>query len=337
MSKLEFPFKDAPAPGETIAIADDLIWIRQQLPFVLDHVNCWYLKAEKQNTLIDTGVQTPTSIAAMQTHLDSLGMPEQLIVTHFHPDHSGLSGWFASQGVKLLSNQIEYDIVRTLWNISDADYGEFYAQWYLRNGITGKPIEQSRQRGNHYKALLSEPARECGYLEAGDTFAVGARTYQIKIGRGHAPQMLMLFDEDQQLLIAADQLLPTISPNVSLMPNITDDDPLNSFIETLHELRKLPADTLILPSHGVPFYGLHDRVDDLLAHHEQRCDQILQACRQPQSASDLFKVLFNRELDAQQMSFALGEALAHARYLRNLGSLTELDDQQIVQFQTTSV
>ena len=338
MSKLEFPYEAAPLPGEHITISDGIHWIRQSLPFVLDHVNCWYLRSPSpsQSTLVDTGVNNPKSVAAMQAHIDTLGLPDQLLVTHFHPDHSGLAGWFANLGVEVLSHEVEFEIVRRLWGVSDSDSGEYYANWYLQHGIVGDAINQALKRGNGYKKMLSEPPERCDYLSAGSTVEFGGRQYEVKVGRGHAPAMIMLFDPDAKVLIAADQVLPTISPNVSWMPNTTDEDPLKSFIDTLNELRLLPSDTLVLPSHGLPFFGLHDRIDDLLAHHVKRCDQILDACGSPQSASDLFVVLFKRELDAQQLSFALGESLAHARYLCNLGSLTELGNQSVVQFQTTS-
>ena len=335
MSKLEFPYASAPKPDERIEISNGVQWIRQSLPFVLDHVNCWYLHSPSQSTLVDTGVNIPESVAAMQAHVDELGLPDQLLVTHFHPDHSGLAGWFATQGVDVLSHEVEFEVVRRLWSVSDKDSGEYYANWYQQHGIAVDAIAKARTRGNGYKKLLSEPPAKCSYLSAGDSALLGDKTYEVKVGRGHAPSMIMLYEREAKVLIAADQILPSISPNVSWMPNTADHDPLRSFFDTLNELRLLPSETLVLPSHGLPFYGLHDRIDDLLAHHQQRCDQILDACATPQSASDLFSVLFKRELDAQQLSFALGESLAHAKYLCNLGSLTELGDQAVVQFQST--
>lgn len=334
MTRLEFPYPDAPSPGNYLELKEGIIWLRQVLPFVLNHVNCWYLANEKHSGLLDTGVSTPASKEAMQQHLDQLGLPDELIVTHFHPDHAGLAGWFVDQGVNLHSHETEWGIVRTLWDIADSDYGEFYADWYQRNGIGEEPLQVARDRGNSYKKLVSMPPHRCSYLAQGDVVELGGHAFNVMIGKGHAPAMLMFYSVDLKLLIAADQILPTISPNVSLMPNTPDPDPLSSFIETLQTARQLPADTLVLPSHGLPFYGLHDRIDELLKHHQQRCDQVLDACRTARSASDLFSVLFNRELDAQQLSFALGESLAHTRYLCNLGSLNEINHNGVVQFQT---
>ena len=80
----------------------------------------------------------------------------------------------------------------------------------------------------------------------------------------------------------------------------------------------------MLPSHNLPFLGLHERIDDLSAHHQARCGEIIAACRDPHSAAELMPVLFQRPLDRHQMAFALGEALAHLHYLMGRGKLARV-------------
>jgi hypothetical protein len=96
----------------------------------------------------------------------------------------------------------------------------------------------------------------------------------------------------------------------------------------LHSLDALrgavPPETLVLPSHNLPFFGLHIRIDDLAAHHRARCAEIIAACGHPQTALQLLPVLFRRPLDRHQMAFALGEALAHLHYLTGRGALTRM-------------
>jgi hypothetical protein len=83
----------------------------------------------------------------------------------------------------------------------------------------------------------------------------------------------------------------------------------------------------VLPGHGLPFYGLHARVTELLEHHEQRCGAILDACRdRPLSVAELVPCLFDRALDAHQTGFAFGEVLAHTNYMRGRGELRLADD-----------
>jgi hypothetical protein len=78
----------------------------------------------------------------------------------------------------------------------------------------------------------------------------------------------------------------------------------------------LPDDVLVLPGHQLPFYGLQKRASELMAHHEQRCDMLAEACRlAPKSAAELVPVIFPRVLDPHQMSFAFSETQAHINYM----------------------
>jgi len=169
-------------------------------------------------------------------------------------------------------------------------------------------------------------------VNQGDLISLGGQEYQVLIGRGHAPDMIMLYREADRVLIAADQVLPSITPNVSVMPRLDDNNPLASFLDTVQMLRALPEDTLVLPSHGRPFTGLQARLDALSEHHDLRLGEVLEACTSPISAYELFPVLFRPELDDQQMSFALGESLAHLHYLEASGNLTRAEENGVTRF-----
>ncbi|HTH16622.1 MAG TPA: MBL fold metallo-hydrolase, partial [Magnetospirillum sp.] len=144
------------------------------------------------------------------------------------------------------------------------------------------------------------------------------RTWQVLVGRGHAPEHACLYCSEIGVLISGDQILPRISPIVGVWPQQPDDDPLSEFLASLDRLKLLPADTLVLPSHGLPFKGLHARADDLKRHHDERLG-LLRRADGPATVLELSRVLFKRELDAQQMGFAAGETLSHANHLVALG------------------
>ena len=340
---LEFPFPEPPGVGARVAVADGLDWIRQPLPFRLDHVNCWWLDAGKGDgtdggptdavaggrTLIDTCICGDASIGNWRAALGD-AVPDTLLVTHFHPDHSGLAGHFHDLGARLLGNEVEMTLSARIRGADPDAYARIYAEWYRANGLPGDVVAGVLARGNAYRTIVDErpPAEAWTWLDAGDAVRLGGRDWTVRVGRGHAPRMLMLHCAEEGLLIAADQVLPSISPNVSVFPGdgtlfgARDDDPLASFLDSLDELRTLPADTLVLPSHGRPFLGLHARLDALAAHHEERLSRVLEACGgASRTAAELFDVLFGKKLDAQQTAFALGEALAHARCLERRGEL----------------
>ena len=148
------------------------------------------------------------------------------------------------------------------------------------------------------------------------------------IGEGHAPEHACLFCEETGVLIAGDQILPRISPNISVQAYEPDGDPLARYLASLKKLRgQLPPDILVLPSHNLPFRGVHQRIDELAAHHDERCAEVLAACYRPMSAADMVPVLWRRQLDRHQTGFALGEALAHLHYLVGQGEIERSADE----------
>ncbi|NLC24553.1 MAG: hypothetical protein GX776_08860 [Oxalobacter sp.] len=114
------------------------------------------------------------------------------------------------------------------------------------------------------------------------------------------------------------------------------DNPLKLYLDSLQRYRELPEDTLVLPCHGRPFIGAHQRVDFLEEHHRNRCNVILEAIGQPKTACELLPILFDwGELDTHQLMFAMGESIAHLNYLEAQNRVKRVEDQEagIVRFQ----
>jgi glyoxylase-like metal-dependent hydrolase (beta-lactamase superfamily II) len=106
---------------------------------------------------------------------------------------------------------------------------------------------------------------------------------------------------------------------IGVWPSQPDADPLADYLASLEQYRLLPRDCQVLPSHGTPFLGLHDRLEQLVRHHEERLEATMAACARPAVAFDVLQTLFPRALDAHQTGFALGETLAHLNYLLGQG------------------
>jgi glyoxylase-like metal-dependent hydrolase (beta-lactamase superfamily II) len=134
------------------------------------------------------------------------------------------------------------------------------------------------------------------------------------------------------VLISGDQVLPSISSNISYGFHIADANPLGSYLDSLQRLRALSPDTLVLPSHGVPFRGLQQRIDDLTAHHEEQLAKVEQRCREPRTAAELLPTMFRRELKGMHLFLAFGEALAHLEYLVHAGRLARDESNGVVRY-----
>jgi glyoxylase-like metal-dependent hydrolase (beta-lactamase superfamily II) len=317
--------------SEPLEIVLGLFGLRFALPFALDHVNLWLLADGEGWTLIDAGLSSGRTRERWQALLATSIFERpirRLIATHFHPDHMGLASWLCERtGAELWASRTEWLMGRMLAQDTSAAFVEAGRQADRLAGLSEAQIAERAARGNLYRTRAEPPPASYRRLRQDDRLAIDGTDWRMLVGRGHAPEMLCLYSAGRNLLIAADQVLPRISPNVSVWPAEPEADPLSEFIGSLDELRALPADCLVLPSHGQPFFGLHGRIDELIGHHDERLARTLEACAQPATVVDVIPALFDRELDAHQLGFALGEALAHLnRLIRQGRLLRRLDD-----------
>ena len=327
-ASLAYPHAAPPAPGTLTEVAPGVHWLRMPLPYKLDHINLWLLEDGVGWTMVDTGIDCAATRALWeQIFAASLGgrRVTRLIVTHFHPDHMGLAGWLTKLwGIELWVTEAEWLWGRMLSRDDDhAGFAADQAPFYRRTGIDEATVAAITAGGNSYAPRVSPVPRSFRRIADGDTIAIGGHDWRVIVGRGHAPEHACLSCPSLDLFIAGDQVLPKISPNVSVWPTEPDGDPLSRYLTSLETLRAAVADSvLVLPSHNLPFRGLHARIDQLAEHHRERLDAVIEACATPRSARDIVPFLFRRELDAHQMMFAVGEALAHLHLLWAAGKLS---------------
>ncbi len=332
MNALVFPFRDIgeglPAPGGTMEVAPGVHWLRMPLPFQLDHINLWLLEDRGGWTIVDSGINRGETkllwaevFAAMRIG-GARGRPvRKLVCTHFHPDHMGLAGWLVGEvETELWTTRAEWLFGRMLYLDSTGEGQKDIARHYAQHGLDDDRAAKVFSRGNTYRAVVGEPPRAFHRLRHGDRFDVDGRQWQVIVGLGHAPEQACLYCEELSLLIAGDQILPKITPNVGVWATEPLADPLTDYLTSLERFRPLPQDTLVLPSHGYPFRGLHARLDQLNEHHEVRFDRLRSALDgSGRTTMDLVPVLFPRELDDFQIGFAIGETLAHLAALEGRG------------------
>lgn len=312
-------------------MSDGLFGLRLALPFALDHVNIWFLRDGPSWTLIDTGIANEATKTIWSGLLEG-GLNgrkiDRLIATHFHPDHMGLAGWLCQQtGAEFWASRIEWLTARALAHDDGSGFVEAGSHFDRLAGLSEEQIAERAARGNVYRQRAVAPPASYKRVQEGDLIEIDGQSWQVLIGRGHAPEMICLYSAERDLLLAADQVLQKISPNIGVWPGEPEANPLADFIESLESFRVLPETALVLPSHGQAFYGLHARIDELLDHHRQRLDRAEEEAGRGKTAVEIMPSLFNRELDKHQLGFALGEALAHLNFLVTQGRLKrDLDE-----------
>jgi glyoxylase-like metal-dependent hydrolase (beta-lactamase superfamily II) len=335
--KLQYPWGDTlPAQGETLELAPGVKWIRMALPFALDHINLWLLRDEIDGragwTVVDCCISRDEAKtqweAIFATQLEGLPIL-RVIVTHMHPDHIGLAWWLCEKWqAPLWISATDFNAARVASQSTTGFGGAAAAAFFESHGLADpESLEKIRERANYYPGMVPKVPPRFRRLQHGDGVAIGGREWRCISGYGHAPEHISLYCDDLHVLISGDMLLPRISTNVSVYDVEPESNPLRQFLQSIDKFNALPEDTLVLPSHGKPFRGVHERVRQLHDHHRDRLAEVMEACAaQPQSAADVLPVLFKRQLDLHQTTFAMGESVAHLHLLWFDGQLERTRD-----------
>jgi glyoxylase-like metal-dependent hydrolase (beta-lactamase superfamily II) len=349
MEKINYPLEDTlPELGHLQEVADGVFWLRMPLPFALDHINLWLLRDSFEGTegwtIVDCGITSDITKQAWETIFANCleGLPiVRVLVTHMHPDHIGLAHWLCEKWQVPLWMSMT-DFLMSKWlsskegglNIGSVAGGGGLADHFYKHGLTEEEdLQKVRARADYYSNLVPKVPQRFRRVMDGEEVLIGSRLWRAISGYGHAPEHLSFACIQDQIMISGDMMLPRISTNISVYDSEPDADPLGLFLDSIAKYEFLDKNTLVLPSHGKPFQGLHYRIGQLREHHDARLKETFEACQVPTTAKKLLPVLFHRKLDIHQMTFAMGETIAHLNYLWRRGTIKrQLDEHGVLWF-----
>jgi len=314
-----------------LEVAEGVLWLRLPLPFALNHINLWALKDGDGWTVVDTGLATDDAMKIWPGLLSGPlgGRPvHRIIATHMHPDHVGMAGWLVERfDAPLHMTRLEYTTCRVLIADTGRQAPPEGERFYRSAGWSDGQIDAYRAGFGRYGARIHAFPASFERLVDGQALGIDGRIWRVVVGSGHSPEHACLFREDDKVLISGDQVLPRISSNVSVHPTEPAANPLHDWLCSIQKLEaSLPADSLVLPSHGEPFLGLHRRLAMLRERHEQALGRIEGLLAEPRRVVDIFPALFRRTLQAGDLGLATGEALAHLNLLEHRGSAARRTD-----------
>lgn len=325
---LRYPWAEPPAHGEAVEVAPGVLWIRLPLPMALDHVNIYALDDGDSWTIVDTGIHSKRSVKLWESVLagplqgKAVG---RVILTHHHPDHIGMAGWLMERfGAELITSRTAWLMARMLI-LDEEERPTEQALAYWRSAGMDPEVFESRKHDRPYNFADVCYPLPVGYtrLKQGDVIRVGGRNWDVHMGNGHAPEHVTLWSRDDNLLLAGDQIIASISPNIGVYPTEPEADPLSDWLETCERLAGLVHDDhLVLPGHKLPFTGLPVRMRQLIENHHGALRRLRAHLDEPKVAADCFAPLFKRKIDHSTYGLALVEAVAHLNHLHHAGEVS---------------
>ncbi len=326
-ASIRHPFETPPAQGEAVELAEGILWMRLPLPMKLDHVNVYALRDGDGWAVVDTGSATKTSRRLWRALMEGplQGLPiRRLIVTHHHPDHIGLAGWFQTEfGTELVTTRTAWLFARMLTlDEHSVQKEETLAYWRAAGMDAGIYEKRLKERPFNFADVVAPMPLGFRRIQEGDVLTIGNRRWDVRIGHGHAPEHATLWCRDEALLISGDQILSSISPNIGVYATEPEADPLAEWLESCERLSQYAReDHLVLPGHKLPFTGLPARMRQLIDNHHGALARLVEYLETPRTAAECFPVLFKRSIGDGEYGLALVESMAHLNHLYQSGQI----------------
>ncbi len=325
---LIFPWESAPDFGEAVEVAEGVLWVRLPLPMKLDHVNVFCFRDDDGWTVVDTGFMSKKTIAIWEEIMAGTmgGEPvARVIVTHHHPDHVGLAGWFQKEhGAELITTRTAWLMSRMLQlDVHMEPVDETLAYW--RSAGMDREVYAKRltERPMNFADVVADLPLGFRRIKEGDSIRFGGRAWSVHIGNGHAPEHATFWSQDDDLVLGGDQLLATISPNLGVYATEPEADPVGDWLEACERLRQYARpDQLVLPGHKLPYRGLPTRMRQLIENHHSALRRLEDFLETPRTAVECFPAIFKRAIGDGEYGLALVEAMGHLNHLYQIGKIT---------------
>lgn len=278
-------------------------------------------------------MDTPEGRAALEGALAELGLGfadlDQVILTHHHPDHYGLSGLIEAAGAEVWLLDIEEQTGHRFW-LEYEHWLQASVEQFRRHGAPLTGLEGMAQ-GMWLTRSQVHPPQHPKTVADGETLNIAGWPFRVTWTPGHADGHMALLRDDG-VLLAGDHLLERITPNIGLWA-YSRPNPLGDYLESLEKVKRLEARIALVGHFGPVIPDIPKRAEELRRHHDERLNELLMLLEGgPQTAWEVSLKLFGGQLSFVQRRFAWAETLAHLEYLRLQGSIRTEGGEGVVRY-----
>lgn len=319
---LEYPFGNNAQLAQAELLRTGVYRLAIPLPGALsmEHINTWIVDEGDSWSLVDCGYDFSPARQAWQGLERTLFAKKpvnRIVVTHHHVDHSGLAGWLSNRyGAAIYMAEAEFNarcqvfLRQGLWSREEG------IDFFERAGLTAVEYETVANWLEFNIQGFDRPIGRYRTLDGLDHLSIGEHAWQVITVRGHSPAHTCLYCENLGVLVAGDNLLPSLAAFVGIEPGDSlAFDPLGRFLSDVKQLKELPADTLVLPAHGAPFIGLHNKLEQVEQHYRALLEKVLCACAEPSTVMAITRRFFPERIIQKNPFFTVAKVAAVVNHL----------------------
>lgn len=296
--------------------------VRLNLPFRLNHVNCFLSEGSNGWLIIDAGLNNAYTRNVWDEKLQDKTVSE-ILITHYHPDHYGYAGGLQEKtGAQVIMTEIDDRAGKHAWTDT---FIRSIRKNYDKTGIPQEIADQMTSNTEEFKEAVTPYPKVTRYFNEGEMITIGKEAYEVIFTPGHSDGLVCFYNKENKVLISTDHILPKITPNISYWFH-GHNNPLQAYFLSLEKILKLNVE-YVIPSHGKPFHDANKRINEIITHHNDRLAETLHYLKKASTVYEVCQRLFPNQLTVHEMRFAIGETLAHLEYLKYKGEcVREMQD-----------